>query len=128
MKWNELFAKSQGIDVSGKNQMSVEDVMSDYGTITITDFSFCKTSNGDTAFILFKESPDSFFFAPTVLTNMLNVIAETPEAKEKLMSEGFPVTISKSKNKKGNRSYFNFTPVDEESETETVKKSTTKKV
>lgn len=125
MKWNELFAKSQSIDVSGKNQMSVEDVLTDYGTITITDYSFCKTSNGDTAFVLFKESPDSFFFAPTVLTNMLTVIDSMPEAKEELITNGFSVTISKSKNKKGNRSYFNFTPADEE--TETVKKSATKK-
>lgn len=112
MEWSQMFAKSKSVDVSGKNQVSVEDVMNDYGTIKIKDFSFCTTSNGDTAFVLFEESPNDFFFAPTVLTNMLHMIDDNDDAREKFDSEGITVEISTTKNKKGNRTYFNFTPVD----------------
>ena len=112
MKWDEMFKKSKTVNVADKEQVSVEDVRNDYGTITITDFSFCTTSNGDTAFVLFKESPKSFFFAPTVLTNMLHMIDENAEAREKFDKEGITMEISTTKNKKGNRTYFNFTPVD----------------
>lgn len=123
MNWSDMFAKSNTIDVSGKDQVSVEDVMNDYGRIHITDFSFCTTSNGDTAFVLFAESPDSFFFAPTVLTNMLHTINDNDEARAKFDVEGITLEISTSKNKKGNRTYFNFTPVDDEP----INKPTTKK-
>lgn len=110
--WSEMFEKSKSIDVSGKSQVSVEDVMNDYGTIKIVDFSFCTTSNGDTAFVIFEESPNDFFFAPTVLTNMLHMINDNDDARAKFDAEGITVTISTTKNKKGNRTYFNFTPVD----------------
>lgn len=110
--WSEMFEKSKSIDVSGKSQVSVEDVMNDYGTIKIIDFSFCTTSNGDTAFVIFEESPNDFFFAPTVLTNMLHMINDNDDARAKFDAEGITVTISTTKNKKGNRTYFNFTPVD----------------
>ena len=113
MNWSDMFAKSKSIDVSGKEQVSVEDVKNDYGTIHITDFSFCTTSNGDTAFVLFSESPKSFFFAPTILTSMLKAIDENNEAREKFDAEGITLEISSTKNKKGNRTYFNFTPVDD---------------
>ena len=123
MNWSDMFAKSNTIDVSGKEQVSVEDVMHDYGKIHVVDFSFCTTSNGDTAFVLFDESPNSFFFAPTVLTNMLHAITDNPDAMEKFRGEGITLEISTSKNKKGNRTYFNFTPVDDEP----INKPTTKK-
>ena len=110
--WSEMFEKSKSIDVSGKSQVSVEDVMNDYGTIKVTEFSFCTTSNGDTAFVLFEESPNDFFFAPTVLTNMLHMIDDNDDARAKFDSEGITLKISTTKNKKGNRTYFNFTPVD----------------
>lgn len=107
-----MFEKSKSIDVSGKSQVSVEDVMNDYGTIKIIDFSFCTTSNGDTAFVIFEESPKDFFFAPTVLTNMLHMINDNDDARAKFDTEGITLKISTTKNKKGNRTYFNFTPVD----------------
>lgn len=110
--WSELFSQSQFVDVSGKEQVSIEDVLHDYETIKITDYSFATTSNGETAFVLFKESPNNFFFAPTVLTNMLKQIDADQNAKEFFKENGLVVTISKNKNKKGNRTYFNFTPVD----------------
>ena len=110
--WSEMFEKSKSIDVSGKSQVSVEDVMNDYGTIKIVDFSFCTTSNGDTAFVIFEESPNDFFFAPTVLTNMLHMINDNDDARAKFDAEGITLKISTTKNKKGNRTYFNFTPVD----------------
>lgn len=111
MKWSEMFKKSQFIDLSGLNQISVKDVMV-HGTIHITGYSFCTTSNGETAIVLCDEIPDSFFFAPTVLTNMLKQIDNNADAKNKFDAEGIKVQISESKNKKGNRTYFNFTPVD----------------
>ena len=127
MKWSEMFSKSQGIDVSGKSQMSIKDVMEEFGQIHITDFSFIKTGDGDTAFVLFSESPDSFFFAPQVLTTMLNTIADNDDAMEKFKAEGITVAISTTKNKKGNRTYFNFTPVDDDEVEKSPKKKTTKK-
>ena len=123
MNWSDMFAKSNNIDVSGKTQVSVEDVMNDYKHIHITEFSFCTTSNGDTAFVLFKESPNDFFFAPTVLTNMLHAIDSNDEARAKFDAEGITLEISTSKNKKGNRTYFNFTPVDDEPINKPTKKS-----
>lgn len=123
MNWSDMFAKSKSIDVSGKSQVSVEDVKNDYGHIHITDFSFCTTSNGDTAFVLFSESPNDFFFAPTVLTNMLKAIDENPDARAKFDAEGITLEISTTKNKKGNRTYFNFTPIDDVPVNKPVKKS-----
>lgn len=111
MKWSEMFKKAQFIDLSGLNMISVKDVM-DYDTIHITGYSFCTTSNGDTAIVLFDEKPDSFFFAPTVLTNMLKQIDNNADAKSKFDAEGIKMQISECHNKKGNRTYFNFTPVD----------------
>lgn len=111
MLWSELF-KSNSIDLSGKEQVSIADVMNDYHKVTITDYSFCTTSNGETAIVLFKESPKNFFFAPTVLTNMLKAIDANDDAKQKFNDEGLTVEIAQTKSKKGNRTYFNFTPVD----------------
>lgn len=112
--WTEIFSQAQFTDVSGKEQVSIEDVLSQVKKkpITIIDYSFVTTSNGETAFILYKESPNNFFFAPTVLTNMLKQIDANADAKEFFKKNGLKVTITKTKNKKGNRTYFNFTPVD----------------
>lgn len=112
MKWSEMFSKSSFIDLSGKEQISIKDLIAITQVITITDFSFAKTSNGDTAIVCYKESENNFFFAPTVLTTMLHAINDNPEALEKFKSEGLTVSIQETKNKKGNRTYFNFTPVD----------------
>ena len=112
MKWSEMFSKSSFIDLSGKEQISIKDLIAITQVITITDFSFAKTSNGDTAIVCYKESENNFFFAPTVLTTMLHAINDNPEALEKFKAEGLTVSIQETKNKKGNRTYFNFTPVD----------------
>ena len=112
MKWSEMFSKSSFIDLSGKEQISIKDLIAINQVITITDFSFAKTSNGDTAIVCYKESENNFFFAPTVLTTMLHAINDNPDALEKFKAEGLTVSIQETKNKKGNRTYFNFTPVD----------------
>lgn len=111
MKWSEMFKKSQFIDLSGLNQISIKDVMQ-YGSVHVTGYSFCTTSNGETAIVICDEIPGSFFFAPTVLTNMLKQIDSNDTAKEKFNTDGITLQISESKNKKGNRTYYNFTPVD----------------
>ena len=111
MKWSEMFKKAQFIDLSGLNQISVKDAMS-FGKIHINGYSFCTTSNGETAIVVFDEKPDSFFFAPTVLTNMLKQIDGNADAKTFFDENGMTVEISETKNKKGNRTYFTFTPVD----------------
>lgn len=111
MKWNEMFKKAQFIDLSGLKQVSVNDAL-ELGKIHVTGYSFCTTSNGETAITIFDEMPDSFFFAPTVLTNMFKQIDGNAEAKAKFDAEGITLEITKTKNKKGNREYFNFTPVD----------------
>lgn len=111
MKWSEMFKKSKFIDLSGLNQISVKDAK-EFGRIHITGYSFCTTSNGDTAIVVFDEKPDSFIFAPTVLTNMLKQIDSHADAKAYFDENGITVEIGESKNKKGNRTYFTFTPVD----------------
>lgn len=111
MKWSEMFKKSQFIDLSGLTQISIKEVM-ELGTIHITNYSFCTTSNGETAIVVFDEKPGNFFFAPTVLTNMFKQIEGNAETKSKFDAEGFTVEINETKNKKGNRTYYNFTPVD----------------
>lgn len=111
MKWSEMFKKSQFIDLSGLNQISVKDAMN-FKTIHIKGYSFCTTSNGETAIVVFDECPDNFFFAPTVLTNMLKQIDGNADAKAFFDANGMTVEISESKNKKGNRTYYTFTPVD----------------
>lgn len=122
-----MFNKAQGIDVSGKTQMSIKDVMDEFGKVHITEFSFITTGDGDTAFVLFDEKPDSFFFAPQVLTTMLTAISNNDDAMEKFKNEGITVEISTTKNKKGNRTYFTFTPIDEDVKDEPKKKNTKKK-
>lgn len=111
MKWNEMFKKAEFIDLSGLKQVSVNDAMN-FGTIHVTAYSFCTTSNGETAITVFDEMPDSFFFAPTVLTNMFKQIDGNADAKNKFDSEGITLQIGKAVNKKGNRTYFTFTPVE----------------
>lgn len=112
MKWSEMFKKSSFIDLSGKTQVSIKDLIAVTPEITITDFSFAKTSNGDTAIVTYAENENNFFFAPTVLTTMLHTINDNTDALEKFKTDGLRVTISETTNKKGNRTYFNFTPVD----------------
>ena len=112
MKWSEMFKKSETLDVSGKNQVSIADVMHDYGRVHITKYAFCTTSNGDTAFVLFAESPNDFFFAPTVLNNMLRTIDADVDAKAKFDADGMTVAITETKSKNGKRTYYTFTPVD----------------
>ena len=111
MKWSEMFKKASFIDLSGLNQISVKDAM-EFKTIHINGYSFCTTSNGETAIVVFDECPDNFFFAPTVLTNMLKQIDVNTDAKAYFDENGMTVEISESKNKKGNRTYYTFTPVD----------------
>lgn len=111
MKWSEMFKKAQFIDLSGLTQVSVKDAMN-FGTIHVTGYSFCNTSNGETAITLFDEMPESFFFAPTVLTNMFKQIDSNADAKKYFDENGITLQIAETKNKKGNRTYFNFTPVD----------------
>lgn len=107
-----MFKKSSFIDLSGKTQVSIKDLIAVTPEITITDFSFAKTSNGDTAIVTYAENENNFFFAPTVLTTMLHTINDNADALEKFKTDGLRVTISETTNKKGNRTYFNFTPVD----------------
>lgn len=74
--------------------------------LTINDFSFARTCNGETSVILFKEKPDKFLFGGKVITNLLKDINDDPEAVKALKEEGLKVRFFNSTSRSG-KDYIN---------------------
>ena len=72
------FQMNATIDLEGKTQLKKDEVLDI--ELTINDFSFARTCNGETSVILFKEKPDKFLFGGKVITNLLKDINDDPEA------------------------------------------------
>ena len=98
------FQKNSTIDLEGKTQLKKDEVLDI--ELTINDFSFAKTSNGETSVILFKEKPDKFLFGGTVITNLLKDINDDPEAVKALKEEGLRVRFFNSTSRSG-KDYVN---------------------
>ena len=79
------FQRNSTIDLEGKTQLKKEEVLDI--ELTINDYSFARTSNGETSVILFEEKPDKFFFGGKVITNLLKDIDDDPEAVKALKEE-----------------------------------------
>ena len=98
------FQENNTIDLDGKTQLKKDDVLDI--ELTINDFSFARTSNGETSVILFKEAPDKFLFGGIVITNLLKVINDDPEAVKALKEEGLKVRFFNSTSRSG-KDYVN---------------------
>ena len=98
------FQMNTTIDLEGKTQLKKDDVLDT--ELTIIDFSFAKTSNGETSVIIFKEKPDKFLFGGKVITNLLKDINDDPEAVKALKEEGLKVRFFNSTSRSG-KDYIN---------------------
>ena len=98
------FQTNSTIDLEGKTQLKKDDVLET--ELTIIDFSFARTNNGETSVILFKETPDNFLFGGTVITNLLKDINAEPEAVKALKEEGLKVRFFNSTSRSG-KDYVN---------------------
>ena len=98
------FQMNSTIDLEGKTQLK-KDEMLDI-ELTINDFSFARTCNGETSVILFKEKPDKFLFGTKVITNLLKDINDDPEAVKALKEEGLKVRFFISTSRSG-KDYVN---------------------
>ena len=98
------FQKNSTIDLEGKTQLKNDEILDN--ELTINDFSFARTRNGETSVILFKETPDKFLFGGTVITNLLKDINDDPEAVKSLKEEGMRVRFFNSTSRSG-KDYVN---------------------
>ena len=92
------------IDLEGKTQLKKDEVLNI--ELTINDYSFARTCNGETSVILFKETPDKFLFGGKVITNLLKDINDDPEAVKALKEEGLKVRFFNSTSRSG-KDYIN---------------------
>lgn len=98
------FQRNNTIDLEGKTQLKKDDVLDI--ELTINDFSFARTSNGETSVILFKETPDKFLFGGKVITNILKDVNHDPVAVNALKEEGLKVRFFNSTSRSG-KDYVN---------------------
>ena len=98
------FQMNATIDLEGKTQLKKDEVLDI--ELTINDFSFARTCNGETSVILFKEKPDKFLFGGKVITNLLKDINDDPEAVKALKEEGLKVRFFNSTSRSG-KDYVN---------------------
>ena len=98
------FQMNTTIDLEGKTQLKKDEVLDI--ELTINDFSFARTCNGETSVILFKEKPDKFLFGGKVITNLLKDINDDPEAVKALKEEGLKVRFFNSTSRSG-KDYIN---------------------
>src|SRR5574344_78738 len=98
------FQTNSTIDLEGKTQLKKDEILDI--ELTINDFSFARTSNGETSVILFKETPDKFLFGGKVITNLLKDINDDPEAVKALKEEGLKVRFFNSTSRSG-KDYVN---------------------
>ena len=98
------FQTNNTIDLEGKTQLKKDEVLDI--ELTINDYSFARTSNGETSVILFKEKPDKFLFGGKVITNLLKDINDDPEAVKALKDEGLKVRFFNSTARSG-KDYIN---------------------
>ena len=98
------FQTNSTIDLEGKTQLKKDDILDK--ELTIIDFSFARTGNGETTVIIFKEKPDKFWFGGTVITKLLKDINDDPEAVKALKEEGLRVRFFNSTSRSG-KDYVN---------------------
>lgn len=98
------FQTNSTIDMEGKTQLKKDEVLDI--ELTINDFSFARTRNGETSVILFKETPDKFLFGGKVITNLLKDINDDQEAMKALKEEGLKVRFFNSTSRSG-KDYVN---------------------
>ena len=98
------FQQNSTIELEGKTQLKKDEILDI--ELTIIDFSFARTSNGETSVILFKETPDKFLFGGTVITNLLKEINKDSDAVKALKEEGLKVRFFNSTSRSG-KDYMN---------------------
>ena len=98
------FQSNNTIDLEGKTQLKKDEVLD--VELTIKDYSFARTSNGETSVILFEEKPDKFLFGGKVITNLLKDINDDPEAVKALKEEGLKIRFFNSTSRSG-KDYVN---------------------
>ena len=101
--FSQFFNSKATIDIEGKQQLKTQDLIG--RKLTITEYSLCKLSHGDTAIVIFKEYPDGFWFASKTVTDLLTSIENAGKHKD-LAAEGMAIILGEKENKKGTSKYI----------------------
>lgn len=101
--FKDFFNRGQQLELGDRKQVKGDDLLDQ--EITVTDYSFMHGAHGDTAVVLYKENPDGFFFAPSILTQMLHDVDADDELKKMLHDSGMKIKIYKKSSKDGSRTY-----------------------
>ena len=101
--FSQFFNTQPTIDIEGKTQLKTPDLLGK--KITINDYSLCTLSHGDTAIVIFKEYPDSFWFASKTVTDLLTSVENAGKHKD-LAAEGMTIILGEKENKKGTSKYI----------------------
>lgn len=105
MSFKEKYNRGVNLDLSNRSQVATEMILDK--PLTIIDFSMARTKNGECAIVIFEEMPDNFYFAGTVLTNILRDIAKDDFDLRELRKNGMKIKLFESENKDHTRKYVN---------------------
>lgn len=102
--------------MEGRNKLETRDHIGEKLTITAADIINPRGDSGAYAVVVFKEYPDHFLFAGTVLTQLIQDLTTQLEAEgldlnEELQKPGEAVVIRMS-TKQGKSGKFNYTDVE----------------
>lgn len=103
--FSKALSRGKSIDLNGKNQLKTDDVLE--RILTVKEYAFAKTSNGETAIVLFEEEPNGFYFGGKVLVDILKEVHDDEALDAELHETGMQITLHKTATKDGKRSYIN---------------------
>jgi len=109
MNFKQFTESGEHIDLSKRTQIKTDELIGN--VVTIKDYTFIKTKNGESAIVIFDEYSDKFWFANNVVCQVFHRI-DNAGAKEQLQTEGMKVLFSKKKNKAGTKEYTNIEAVE----------------
>jgi len=94
--------KKAGIKfMDGREKGTIQDLYN--VPVTVIDFGFLKGLDGEYLVFIIKENKEDFYFGATVITDCFKQFTE--QEKEEIQTEGLPILLSETKNRKGNRKY-----------------------
>ena len=101
--FSQFFNTPSKVDIDGKQQLKSADLFNQ--KLTITDYSLCKLSHGDTAIVIFKEYPNGFWFASKTVTDLLTSIEHAGQ-HDTLVKDGLAVMLGERENKQETSKYI----------------------
>ena len=98
---------TQRVNIDGMEQLKTDQLIGK--DVTLINCDVIKTKNGMCGIMIFKEFPNSFYFAGSVLTDLCIDITSDPDgAIDDLQKDGLKLSIFKQKSEKSNREYVTY--------------------